>query len=129
MADYRLTPDGSQIIRTIDGAVIPTDPANSDFAVYTDWLAAGNAPDPVPASPPPPSVIPVAQFWARFTPTEQAAIQTASTSNPSIAQAMTFALLVGQVNLLAGPIVTAWMAALVAASVITAARRTAILTP
>ena len=42
---------------------------------------------------------------------------------------MTFSLAVGQVNLLTGPLVLAWMASLVAAGVITAARSTAILTP
>ena len=54
-------------------------------------------------------------FWARFTAAEQAAIEAAAVLNPSIAQTMTFALAVGQVNLLTGPLVLAWMASLVTA--------------
>jgi hypothetical protein len=48
MTQYSLTV-GSQIIRTVDGAVIPADPANSDYAEFQKWVAAGNTPDPVPA--------------------------------------------------------------------------------
>lgn len=45
MAKYKLT-NGSSIIRIADGASIPTDPANTDYAEYQKWLAAGNTPDP-----------------------------------------------------------------------------------
>lgn len=126
MADYQLLPNG--ILRLSDGASIPLDPTNIDFQVYLEWLAAGNTPDPTPV-PPPPSIIPVAEFWARFFPAEQVAIQTAAVSNPAIAGAMAFAAVIGQVDLLAGPIVSSWTANLVSAGLITAARRSAILTP
>lgn len=51
---YKLT-NSSSIVRIEDGACIPSDPANTDYAAYLEWLAAGNTPDPadpvVPAVP------------------------------------------------------------------------------
>jgi len=34
------------IIRTTDGSWIPTDPSNSDYQKYLEWLAEGNEPLP-----------------------------------------------------------------------------------
>jgi hypothetical protein len=37
---------GTTIIRDADGAQIPPDPRNGDYAAYLAWLAAGNTPTP-----------------------------------------------------------------------------------
>lgn len=44
--------NGTSIIRTFDGAFIPTDPDNADYQDYLVWVSAGN----VPASPTPPTL-------------------------------------------------------------------------
>jgi hypothetical protein len=55
MADYQLTATDS-VTRTEDGACIPNDPANRDWAEYQQWLADGGVPDPyVPPPPAPPT--------------------------------------------------------------------------
>jgi len=48
-----LASDAQTVIRS-DGAVIPPDPANRDFAAYLAWLAEGNT--PTPYTPPPASI-------------------------------------------------------------------------
>jgi len=45
MADYQLTATDS-VIRTEDGATIPADPANRDYAEYLQWVEDGGVPDP-----------------------------------------------------------------------------------
>ena len=47
---YQLT-TSTYILRLSDNAFIPPDPANTDYAEYQQWLAAGNTPDPAPAPP------------------------------------------------------------------------------
>jgi hypothetical protein len=54
MAEYQLTAT-DVVIRTEDGACIPNDPANRDYAEYTQWLEDGGVPDPYV---PPPDVPP-----------------------------------------------------------------------
>lgn len=43
---YKLT-SSPGILRIADGAFIPADPDNADYAAYLEWLEAGNAPQPV----------------------------------------------------------------------------------
>jgi hypothetical protein len=127
MALYALT-NYNSILREADGAMIPLDPGNSDYQVYLVWLAAGNTPDTAPIVAPP-TVITTTAFWARFTPSEQTAVQQAAMSNPQIMSEMTFGLMAGQVNLTTGATLQAWMNDLVTAGAITSARMTVILTP
>ena len=58
MADYQLTAseEPCAVIREIDGACIPPDPANRDYAEYQQWVMDGNVPDPYV---PPPVIEPV----------------------------------------------------------------------
>jgi hypothetical protein len=49
---YQLT-SGDTILRTTDGAFIPPDPANRDYAAFLEWVEAGNMPDPAPIVVPP----------------------------------------------------------------------------
>jgi hypothetical protein len=127
MAAYQLTSSGTSIVREVDGAFIPTDPANADFQIYEAWLKAGNTPDPAPV-PTPVTQVQAAAFLARFTPTEQIAVQSASLTNPQIAFGLTLGLAQGFV-ILNSPILSNWMAGLVAAGALTSARSTAIMTP
>ena len=48
---YKLCPKGADgtpsnsVIRKEDGAIIPNDNANIDYAEYLEWVAAGNTPE------------------------------------------------------------------------------------
>ena len=44
---YQLT-TGDTILRTSDGAFIPPDPANTDYAAYLQWVEQGGTPEPAP---------------------------------------------------------------------------------
>jgi hypothetical protein len=49
---YQLTAH-SCILRLADNAFIPTDPANTDYAAFLEWVEAGNTPEPAPMVAPP----------------------------------------------------------------------------
>ncbi len=129
MAAYSALADPSAFLRTADGVIVHLDPSgkNADWNACAAWLAAGNTPDPLPPVGPP-TQIQADVFLARFTPTEQIAVQAASLVNPQIAFGLTLGLAQGFV-ILTSPILANWMAGLVAAGAITPARSAAIMTP
>lgn len=49
---YKLT-STTNILRLADGALIPADLENSDYALYLKWLDAGNIPGTADPAPPP----------------------------------------------------------------------------
>jgi hypothetical protein len=56
MADYKQPQlgQGSAIVRTRDGALVPFDTSNRDYRDYLAWRAIpGNTPDPADPAPPP----------------------------------------------------------------------------
>lgn len=62
---YKLTAT-PEIIARDDGWFIPTDPANTGYQQYLQWLADGNTPEPYVA-PPPPIPATVTRFQALAT--------------------------------------------------------------
>jgi len=49
---YKIVADtGNAVLRLSDGAFIPTDPANTDYATYLAWVGEGNVAEP-PTPPP-----------------------------------------------------------------------------
>jgi len=55
MTAYQLT-QGDAILRITDGAFIPPDPANTDYAAYLAWVEEGNTPEPAPEPEPVPEL-------------------------------------------------------------------------
>jgi len=43
---YQQTKTDSGVVRVIDGAFIPPDLSNRDYAAYLEWVAQGNVPEP-----------------------------------------------------------------------------------
>ena len=60
---YQLT-TGTSILRTTDGAFIPPDTANTDYAAYLQWVEAGNTPEPAPEPVAPVEVTPAEKLAA-----------------------------------------------------------------
>ena len=61
--NYQLT-TSDYILRTTDGAFIPPDPANTDYAAYLEWVEAGNTPEPAPIVEPPIPLTPAEKLAA-----------------------------------------------------------------
>lgn len=130
---YSLITGFSGVKRDADSAFIPDAPANLDWQVYQEWLAAGNTPTPAP-TPPTNTVISSYAYFLRFTPAETSAIQTASLAQPPTTNSLTIynymlqAAAAGSVDL-TNPTVVGGHAFLVSLGLLTQARSTAILTP
>jgi hypothetical protein len=76
---YTLT-QTSAIIRDADGAAIPADPLNTDYAAYLAWLGAGGVPNPAPIVTPLAPSCKVWQLRAFLTPAQNAALNSALTA-------------------------------------------------
>ena len=61
--NYQLSAFPETIIRS-DGASIPCDPANTDYAAYLQWVEAGNMPEPAPIPEPPVELTPAEKLAA-----------------------------------------------------------------
>lgn len=99
-----------------------------DLGPGTVLMADDGTPAWHPAPSPPPTTISAGAFLARFTSSEQEAVQTAAARTPAIALGLTMGLATGQIDL-TGVTLKTWMAGLVTAGAITSARSTEILTP
>ena len=47
---YKLTANPNTVKRILDNALIPFDPANTDYQAYLEWLDEGNTPLPADES-------------------------------------------------------------------------------
>lgn len=67
----------SFIIRDSDGAFIPKDPNNQDYAAYLLWVAAGNSPTAYVAPP---------MSWSQYQVSAQAALDKSDTTMHRVAE-------------------------------------------
>ena len=124
---YQLLSFPNVVKRLADGAFVPVNADTADSLAYQEWLAAGNTPEPVASvtvyAPPTPR-----EWLERLSPTTQAAVATAATSNASILLWLLKAS--GSLSIdVTAPETKDGVAALVAAGIITAADQTTLLAP
>ena len=133
MAEYQQLNDPTTnaisptVLRRIDSAYIPDDPANRDRQEYEDWLAEGNTPDP-PDPVPPITVIPSFEFLSRFTEPEQLEMNNACDNDETLGAGRTNLSTSDMVDLESSE-VSNWLDGLIAANVITAERKPELLAP
>ena len=82
MSDYQLTPT-TAIVRKSDGAAIPADPANRDYADFLAWQTNGGVADPYVPPPAPPEQVLSQELMAQFTTDDATKIQAAVSGNIS----------------------------------------------
>ena len=123
---YKLTANQC-VIRTSDSAGIPSDPANTDYAQYLQWLSEGNTPLPAdPLPPPPPKQFTSLEYLDLFTESEQLAVVSATMAVPQVKLWYDKMLAAGYVTA-ADPRTEGGLAALVGAGLLTEARKAEIL--
>ena len=122
---YKLT--SSTIILRADGANIPADSANTDYANFLAWLSEGNTPLPAdPLPPPPPKQFTSLEYLDLFTESEQLAVVSATMAVPQVKLWYDKMLAAGFITT-ADPRTEGGLAALVGAGLLTEARKVEIL--
>jgi hypothetical protein len=58
MAEYQHITNYDGVLRYVDNATVPPDPANRDWQTYLQYVADGGTTDPAPAPPEPPPPAP-----------------------------------------------------------------------
>ena len=122
---YQLT-NNSTILRLLDSASIPADPANTDYAAYLIWLSEGNTPLPYVEPPAPPNQFTSLEYLDLFTEDEQIAVVSATMGVPLVKLWYDKMLAAGYVTI-ADPRTEAGLTALVQAGLLQAERKSAIL--
>ena len=133
MADYQQVSDAltgqisTTILRRVDSAFIPDDPANRDRQEFLAWEAEGNTPDP-PDPIPLITTIHSFEFLSRFTRDEQLEMQNAASTDATLGAGLTNLSTSDQVDL-EGQSVSNWLDGLVDSRVITEERKAELLAP
>lgn len=80
---YKLT-QADSVIRVEDGAVIPADLHNADYAAFLLWVDAGNTPEPADVPPPVPASVTPLAFMEFFTQEELLTIIATAQTSPAL---------------------------------------------